>query len=183
MQEFCCEVVRARAKLGIAMAANKPMMATTIMISTSVNPDFFDLSSFITAVDLSYSGGLNKAAGGYNKYYDLLFSYCRLPNRAMPCLSTHYASILSQISACMEGVIRSFRRGICRERPQKPLFPANWPAKVSHVAGHCLKFGRDSKSFNMRLRRKISPMRRACFAGPGRIYEFNCRIPEISDWT
>ena len=53
MQEFCCEVVRARAKLGIAMAANKPMMATTIMISTSVNPDFFDLSSLIAAVDLS----------------------------------------------------------------------------------------------------------------------------------
>src|SRR5579862_3743519 len=48
MQALVCEVVRARTKLGIAMAASKPMMATTIMISTSVNPHFdFDLRVFI----------------------------------------------------------------------------------------------------------------------------------------
>src|SRR2546422_2156987 len=39
MQAFICEVVRARTKFGIAIAANRPMMATTIMISTRVKPD------------------------------------------------------------------------------------------------------------------------------------------------
>ena len=39
MQAFVCEVVRAFTKLGIAMAARRPMMATTIMISTRVKPD------------------------------------------------------------------------------------------------------------------------------------------------
>src|SRR5271154_6826562 len=38
MQAFCWEVARAFTKLGIAMAARRPMMATTIMISTSVKP-------------------------------------------------------------------------------------------------------------------------------------------------
>src|SRR6516164_7102074 len=47
MQAFCCEVVRAFTKLGIAMAAKRPMMATTIMISTSVKPDLRDALIFI----------------------------------------------------------------------------------------------------------------------------------------
>src|SRR5271154_4739357 len=38
MQALACEVARAFTKLGIAMAARRPMMATTIMISTSVKP-------------------------------------------------------------------------------------------------------------------------------------------------
>ena len=38
MQAFCCAVVRACTKLGMAMAANRPMMATTIMISIRVKP-------------------------------------------------------------------------------------------------------------------------------------------------
>src|SRR5437763_14047710 len=38
--ELSCEVVRALTKLGIAIAANSPIMATTIMISTSVKPAF-----------------------------------------------------------------------------------------------------------------------------------------------
>src|SRR5215471_21777279 len=50
MHAFCCEVVRAFTKFGIAMAANKPMMATTIMISTSVKPDFFEVLTFILTV-------------------------------------------------------------------------------------------------------------------------------------
>ena len=43
MQTFFCDVVRALMKFGIAIAASNPMMATTIMISTSVNPDFLVL--------------------------------------------------------------------------------------------------------------------------------------------
>src|SRR5581483_5632311 len=55
MQAFICEVVRARTKLGIAMAASRPMMATTIMISTSVNPDFLIRFNFIANCYLSLS--------------------------------------------------------------------------------------------------------------------------------
>src|ERR1700761_2383464 len=47
---FCCEVARAFTKLGIAIAASKPIMATTIMISTSVKPalrDCFILFMFL----------------------------------------------------------------------------------------------------------------------------------------
>src|SRR4051812_25798620 len=68
MQAFCCEVVRARTKLGIAMAASKPMMATTIMISTSVNPCLFDLLLFISTLTFLLRG-LNTAIGV------LLFSF------------------------------------------------------------------------------------------------------------
>src|SRR5580658_1550593 len=38
MQALACEVARAFTKFGIAMAASKPMMATTIIISTNVKP-------------------------------------------------------------------------------------------------------------------------------------------------
>src|SRR5256885_15356751 len=51
MHAFFCEVVRALMKLGMAIAANRPIMATTIMISTNVKPDwrvgfFFILTFF-----------------------------------------------------------------------------------------------------------------------------------------
>src|SRR5262249_15896929 len=48
MQAFFWLAVRAFTKLGIAMAARRPMMATTIMISTSVKPAFRWLLIFIT---------------------------------------------------------------------------------------------------------------------------------------
>jgi hypothetical protein len=41
MQALIWDVVRARTKLGMAIAANNPMIATTIMISTRVNPAAF----------------------------------------------------------------------------------------------------------------------------------------------
>src|SRR5512141_2122690 len=47
MQAFIWDWVRARTKFGIAMAANKPMIATTIMISTRVNPDLFEVLIFM----------------------------------------------------------------------------------------------------------------------------------------
>src|SRR5260221_1861444 len=47
MQLLVWDVLRARAKLGIAIAAKRPIMATTIMISNSVKPDFRDTSTFI----------------------------------------------------------------------------------------------------------------------------------------
>ena len=40
MQVFCRATLRARTKFGNAIAAKRPMMATTIMISTRVKPDF-----------------------------------------------------------------------------------------------------------------------------------------------
>src|SRR6267142_278690 len=47
IQEFICEVVRALTKLGIAIAAKRPIMATTIMISTRVKPALRDALIFI----------------------------------------------------------------------------------------------------------------------------------------
>src|SRR5260370_10372157 len=66
MHALACEVVRALMKLGIAIAASKPMMATTIMISTSVKPARREFLSFIRCTFLSggvnewYKAGLNK---------------------------------------------------------------------------------------------------------------------------
>src|SRR3954470_745340 len=65
MHAFVCEVVRARTKLGIAMAARRPMIATTIMISTRVKPHLFDILIFIFARLLSVVRGVNEATGGY----------------------------------------------------------------------------------------------------------------------
>ena len=53
MQAFFWLAVRALTKLGIAMAARRPMIATTIMISTSVKPAFRDVLSFILLIYLS----------------------------------------------------------------------------------------------------------------------------------
>jgi hypothetical protein len=47
MQAFIWDVVRAFTKLGIAIAASKPMIATTIIISTNVKPYFLGLIFFI----------------------------------------------------------------------------------------------------------------------------------------
>src|ERR1700722_20945439 len=40
MHALACDVARAFTKLGIAIAASRPMMPTTIIISTSVKPNF-----------------------------------------------------------------------------------------------------------------------------------------------
>src|SRR5467141_2876880 len=47
MQAFFWLAARAFTKLGIAIAASKPMMASTIMISTSVKPARREFLSFI----------------------------------------------------------------------------------------------------------------------------------------
>src|SRR6185295_16750410 len=53
MHAFICAVVRALTKLGMAIAAKRPIMATTIMISTSVNPNLWNLLIFIIDFYLS----------------------------------------------------------------------------------------------------------------------------------
>src|SRR6266700_4400414 len=63
MQAFVCEVVRALMKLGMAIAAKRPMMATTIMISTNVKPLLRDVLIFILTICLSFCG-VNEATGG-----------------------------------------------------------------------------------------------------------------------
>ena len=63
MQAFFCDWVRARTKLGIAIAASKPMMATTIIISTSVNPCLLDVLFFILTLSFCFCG-VNKATSG-----------------------------------------------------------------------------------------------------------------------
>ena len=64
MQAFACDVLRERTKFGRAMAANSPMMATTIIISTKVNPE---LPCFVTFIlhGTSFRSGVNEAQGGY----------------------------------------------------------------------------------------------------------------------
>src|SRR5713101_8346447 len=52
MQAFICEVVRALMKLGIAIAARRPMIATTIIISTNVKPDLREVLMFILCLSL-----------------------------------------------------------------------------------------------------------------------------------
>src|SRR5579862_9608213 len=63
MQALVCEVVRALMKLGMAIAANRPMMATTIMISTNVKPDLREVLMFILCFCLSRCG-VNESTGG-----------------------------------------------------------------------------------------------------------------------
>jgi hypothetical protein len=66
MQAFICAVVRACTKFGIAMAANRPMMATTIMISTSVKPALREVLIFIVTFYLSFFVvGVNVVTGGF----------------------------------------------------------------------------------------------------------------------
>src|SRR5690349_24594266 len=64
MQAFFWLAVRALTKLGIAIAANKPMMATTIMISTSVKPERRIVVIFILL--LPFSSGVNDIKGGFS---------------------------------------------------------------------------------------------------------------------
>src|SRR2546428_11447908 len=59
---FFWAVVRALTKFGTAIAANRPMIATTIMISTNVNPLARAVLFFI--LDLSFVYGVNTAMGG-----------------------------------------------------------------------------------------------------------------------
>src|SRR5260370_8321954 len=74
MQAFCCDVVRAFTKLGIAIAANNPIMATTIMISTRVKPDFLDALIFILPLLFAFvSRGVNKATGWL--FFNAFFSH------------------------------------------------------------------------------------------------------------
>src|SRR5437867_10243481 len=77
MQALVCEVVRALTKLGIAIAANRPIMATTIMISTNVQPALRDVLIFILTFLPFCSCGVNKTTGGL-ELLQFLFTYCLL---------------------------------------------------------------------------------------------------------
>src|SRR6266566_1848066 len=63
MQALTWEVSRALTKLGMAIAASRPMMATTIMISTNVNPPL-ERVPILTTKPFSQCG-VDAAAGGY----------------------------------------------------------------------------------------------------------------------
>src|SRR6267154_2972215 len=91
---------RAFTKFGIAIAANNPMMATTIMISTSVKPAvlFVLICMSYLFVVFFQTHGVNDAKGGLllllNMFTNCLLQprFCNLANR-MP------SSILSKIQA------------------------------------------------------------------------------------
>src|ERR1022692_758025 len=65
MQPLACEVARAFTKLGIAMAARRPIMATTIMISTSVKPALRSVLVVFIVFALSFKVWWNNATGGF----------------------------------------------------------------------------------------------------------------------
>ena len=65
MQAFCWAVVRARTKLGMAIAASNPMMATTIMISTSVKPALREMFFFIRLSLFLLRAARTKGPGGF----------------------------------------------------------------------------------------------------------------------
>jgi hypothetical protein len=64
MQAFLWAVLRARTKFGMAIAASRPMIATTIMISTSVKPALREVFVFMFVFFL-YSG-VNLAEAVYD---------------------------------------------------------------------------------------------------------------------
>ena len=72
MQAFCCEVARALMKLGMAMAANRPIMATTIIISTRVKPALREVLFVFMFLLFVLLGGVNDATGGFIYYYDFV---------------------------------------------------------------------------------------------------------------
>src|SRR5580698_8175506 len=64
MQALACEVARAFTKFGIAIAANRPIMATTIMISTRVKPAL-RMFLFVFILLLFVIRGVNVQQAGY----------------------------------------------------------------------------------------------------------------------
>src|SRR5579884_1938578 len=75
MQALACEVARALMKLGIAIAANRPMMATTIMISTSVKPAL--RVGLVVFMFCLFVCGVDDATGGlYNDNFRPLIACC-----------------------------------------------------------------------------------------------------------
>src|SRR5882724_6701824 len=74
MHAFCCAFKRARTKLGMAMVASNPMMATTIMISTSVKPAARECLFFICFIFLPWR---EQDAGG-------LLMYCSFVVHKLP---------------------------------------------------------------------------------------------------
>src|SRR6267143_1508488 len=66
MMELSCAFSRAFTKLGIAIAASNPMMATTIIISTSVKPALrFVLTCMLLTFLFVRTRGVNNAEGGF----------------------------------------------------------------------------------------------------------------------
>src|SRR5437867_6028058 len=90
--ELSCAVSRAFTKLGMAMAANNPMMATTIMISTSVKAALRDVLICITTLLFVRSCGVNNARGGLVLLRDFVH---KLPLAIRSDLQSNLGAILS----------------------------------------------------------------------------------------
>src|SRR5580693_8619983 len=81
MQALCWALRRARTKLGMAMVASRPMMATTIMISTSVKPAERGVLVVIVCIFLLSLPRRELAAGGFIIIFQLLFGIACDPPR------------------------------------------------------------------------------------------------------
>ena len=104
MQAFCCEVVRALMKLGMAIAASRPMMATTIMISTRVKPDFSDVFLFICFFLLQCERCNRRVI-----IISFLFTYCLLQLRMHPPMGTVLPTTSPNTEFFPGPVLESFR--------------------------------------------------------------------------
>jgi hypothetical protein len=95
MQAFCCAVARALMKLGMAIAAKRPMMATTIIISTSVKPCLREvLLVFMFSLSFIALCGVNNTTGGlFHCTFRSLIACC---NRHQAFLLNTAASISLQ---------------------------------------------------------------------------------------
>src|SRR2546425_3827021 len=97
---------RAFTKFGIAIAANNPMMATTIMISTSVKPAVLFVLICMSYLSILPVRGVNEAKGGLLLLLNW-FTNCRL----QPRLST-LANGMPQ-STFAEAQLSGTNRGCC----------------------------------------------------------------------
>src|SRR5437016_11141636 len=80
--ELSWALSRAFTKFGIAIAASNPMIATTIMISTSVKPAVLIVLICISNLSV-YSDRMRREQGKRRVDYDfiILFTHCRLQPR------------------------------------------------------------------------------------------------------
>ena len=93
MQAFCCEVARALMKLGMAIAANRPMMATTIIISTRVKPALREVLFVFMFYSLVSFRGVNDATGGFHLLLQSSFTDCLLQPQLWSSLSMPGAKV------------------------------------------------------------------------------------------
>src|SRR6266550_4460458 len=119
MQAFDWEVLRALTKLGIAIAARRPMMATTIMISTSVKPALREVLIFICFLTFSVTVcGVNTSNRRVNYHYGWcsLIACCNRTSRIAAEVPTGFRFRHSRIRFRRQAVLVGGAKGTEKAR-------------------------------------------------------------------